>query len=536
MKPSSLFCILVVFVLAAYSFGPVRAAKKSVAPVDPPFPEWVFGHVVWEDESTTQGTYDLVKGYQERGIPVDAVIIDSPWETQYNTFVFDPALYPNAQKLMDDLHADDIKVILWITCMVNFEDPEYRSSLERGYFVPGREEVTWWKGTGGMIDYGNPEAMAWWHRRMDKAIELGLDGWKVDGTDPFMLFEGIKARRRYTDAYYSDFYNYTRERSGRKTVAMARPLDQLVNETLFGLPSSANPLGLGIYLKYAPQDVSFMSWVGDQDPTFDGLTIAIRIVMDSARKDYLIVGSDIGGYRGGGPDKEVLIRWAQFGAFCPLMENGGVGEHRPWMFDEETLDIYKFYTRFHKMLLPYLYSEAVEAWQEGRSMIEPQTKGRDHYLLGKDLLVAPIQRAGGKMKVVLPAGDDWWPLFSSTKLLADADKCRVPGSDPVLLAGGCSFTRTYDLSEYPVFVRAGALIPMSTEPGKELLRGIKVVEGHDRALMMIPPAPGNRVNVERVVYEEGREPFVFSGEIDTTVGVDHSIMGNKETWPVFTFP
>jgi hypothetical protein len=65
--------------------------SSSIKRIEVPFPSWVFGHVVWEDESTTSATYDLVAGYLERGIPVDVVVIDSPWETHYNTLE-DPPL------------------------------------------------------------------------------------------------------------------------------------------------------------------------------------------------------------------------------------------------------------------------------------------------------------------------------------------------------------------------------------------------------------------------------------------------------------
>ncbi len=511
---------------------PARGAEKA----DAPFPSWVFGHVVWMDESTTQSVYELAKGYMAHGIPVDGVIIDSPWETAYNTFEFDPERYPEAQKLIDDLHHNDIKVIMWITSMVNFQDPAYQMCLDKGYFVKGREEVTWWKGAGGMIDYENPEALEWWHERMNRTIDMGIDGWKCDGTDPFMLLKkpvnlvkNWKLRKEYSNDYYSDFYHYTRERSGEKTVIMARPMEQLLNESVFGLPTWTNPLGAGVYLKYAPVEISFMSWVGDQDPTFDGLKIATRWVLDSAKNDYLVVGSDIGGYRGGGPDKEVLVRWTQFGSLCPFMENGGVGEHRPWHFDGEAMRVYRAYALLHKVLLPYLYSQAVEAWNQGRSMVRPLSRGRDHYMLGRDMLVAPIQQPCGKKRVVLPKGSDWWPLFAGGEYLAKAEKCRVKDSELPLLKGGCSFTYTYGLHEYPVFARAGALIPIKPGAGPGLFNdpGIKEEPG---AMMLVPPAPGKEFNTNEKVYMEGRGPLSFTGEMRAS---GHTVSCEGGDWPVF---
>ncbi|HUT56006.1 MAG TPA: TIM-barrel domain-containing protein [bacterium] len=479
--------------------------------LDPPFPAWVFGHVVWEDESTTQSVYDLVHGYLTRGVPVDAVIIDSPWETAYNDFVVDEERYPDMGKLIADLHANGIRVIFWITAMVNQEDSEYQSALEHGYFVKGMEARSWWKGTGGMLDYDNPEALQWWHQRMDRALELGIDGWKVDGTDPLMLYQGWKRRQDYATKYYSDFYDYSREKTGRKIVAMARPMEQGINESTLHLPGWANPLGLGVWLRFAPVEKSFASWVGDQDPTFDGLAIARRHVLRSAREGYLIIGSDIGGYRGGGPYQEVLLRWAQFGALTPFMENGGIGEHRPWRFDDETLDIYRAYALLHQALGPYLYSEAVEAWRQGRSLILPLGSGEE-YLLGRDVLVAPVRRAGGKVRVTLPQGDDWWPLFTEADA-PELEKCRIRNSGPPLLSGGCSFTHAYGLASYPVFFRAGALVPVDVADARPLFAGILELAGKSRAVLVVPSASPVEEEARLTVHEEGKIDLIFTGAV-----------------------
>ena len=91
-----------------------------------------------------------------------------------------------------------------------------------------------------------------------------------------------------------------------------------------------------LYLSYAPNDVMFSGWVGDQHGDWDGLKEALTNIIRSAFKGYLNFGSDIGGYKTDsgsklGRTKEVFTRWFQFGALMPLMENGGAGEHRPWV-------------------------------------------------------------------------------------------------------------------------------------------------------------------------------------------------------------
>ena len=109
--------------------------------------------------------------------------------------------------------------------------------------------------------------------------------------------------------------------------------------------------------------------MGDQDPDFAGLQVALTNMMRSAQASYVFFGSDIGGY-GGTPTKEVLIRWTQLGAFCTLMENGGNGEHRPWMFDAETLNISRAFVQPHYKLHPSLQQQAETAWKSGKYLWE----------------------------------------------------------------------------------------------------------------------------------------------------------------------
>ncbi len=138
----------------------------------------------------------------------------------------------------------------------------------------------------------------------------------------------------------------------------------------------------------------FTGWVGDQDPTFDGLQRALENYFHSAWDGYVNFGSDIGGYRTGkgvlGRTKELFIRWAQLGALSPLMENGGNKEHRPWMFDDETLQIYRNFVNLHMSLKPYFLTVGSNALASNYSAITPMSKytfvvTNWNYLLGPDV-------------------------------------------------------------------------------------------------------------------------------------------------------
>ncbi len=157
--------------------------------------------------------------------------------------------------------------------------------------------------------------------------------------------------KQYQNLFYRDSFHYTRERLGPDRITTARPAD------------SMDVLG---YKEYAPADVNVAGWVGDQTPNFAGLGEALNHMFKSAEYKAINFSSDIGGYEEEvDREKTLFVRWTQLGAFCPVMENGGKGEHRPWTFDDEVLTIYRDFVKLHHALIPYLYSEGAERWPAG---------------------------------------------------------------------------------------------------------------------------------------------------------------------------
>ena len=261
-------------------------------------PEFVFQHWVWEDESTQHSALQLVDDYKSHNIPVGAIIIDSPWETGYNTFEFDTSLYPDAHAMVDSFHARGVKVIVWITSAINTDQTElwhYADSL--GYFMKanagaGSAVIHWWKGDGSMIDFFNPAAVTWWKALVDKTLALGIDGWKCDGTD-YSVFLGNAlyspgtggniTRLQYSHAYYRLFHDYTRQQLGNDRANMSRPVDN------YGYTFITDPN----LVAFTPRDIGFACWVGDQDATFDGMKNALNNMYQSDVNNYLVVGSDV---------------------------------------------------------------------------------------------------------------------------------------------------------------------------------------------------------------------------------------------------
>ena len=463
------------------------------------YPLWAHAHWVWNknDKSNAGNVTELVDEYAAHDIPVGAVNIDSMWETQFNNFEVDPSKFSDFPGLVASLHARGLKVLMWITSMVNTEDPDFALAVASGYLVRNASgqvaPIDWWHGQGGLLDYSNPAATEWWHRRMDRVLRLsggagGIDGFKCDGTDPYIeeylarqggalgyKDEPYTSSRQYSDYYYRDFHYYTRRvRGDDDGLIMSRPVDCLADS-----PSA-------VCWGYSPHDVMTSGWVGDDESSWNGLRGAARKVIYSAWASYANFAFDIGGYLSLDADqqlpsaeaKELFLRWAQFGAFLPLMENGGGGEHRPWMYDEQTSDIYRKFAKAHTALAHYLRTHGSAALEQGVSTIRPLERSpvplrdRSHrtfpqpsdfsYLLGPDIFVHPVLHAGDaadagaglatEVRVTFPTGPDVWLDFFRPATSRE-------------FAGGETRLLRVALADFPVYVRKGALVPLLSADG-----------------------------------------------------------------------
>jgi len=443
---------------------PFNAQRHTNVPITP---AWALECWLWEDDANTADRVDeLLSGYEKYDIPVRTILLDSPWSTRYNDFIVDENRYPNPQEWFKKLEDKKYRVVLWMTCMVNSNNKDtaiknaedwFSLAKQNGYLVGYGYQVNWWKGTGGFIDYSNPQAINWWRGLQQPIFDLGLDGWKLDGTATFFsskffdvpvpyqkTFEGWKTTRRYMDLYYREEYEHGKKLNP-EFITLARSIDR----------PYAHPEG------FAPLDAAPVTWVGDQKHTWKsrkwetnsskdlmaegigGIENALRDILLAAKKGYCIIGSDVGGFSGAEIPPRLYIRWAQFSCFCGLFLNGGHGERALWKRSQQELEIIRKFSWLHTELIPYIYSHMVDCHQDGKPLMRP-VRGKYHYLFGNDLLVAPIYQDTLANSVTLPSGQ--WRYFFD---------------DKEVIAGPISFSKNYPLHEFPVYIREGAIIPLN---------------------------------------------------------------------------
>lgn len=439
---------------------------------NPPItPAWALECWLWEDDANTAARVDtLLDGYAKFDIPVRTVLIDSPWSLRYNDFEIDTLKYPAPEKWFANLQDKGYRVVCWMTNMVDSYSNDtqirqseefFREASEKGYLAGHGEKNSWWKGKGGFIDYSNPDAMKWWRGRQQNLFDLGIDGWKLDGTAtlfytlvgpvPFLYKStnaGLMSTRTYMDHYYRDEYRHGLTQNP-EFVTLARSIDRWYH-----------PEG------FAPMDAAPVTWVGDQKHTWestgqttsddlkqkdiamagiDGIEMAIQNILAAAKLRYNVIGSDIAGFSGAVIPPRLYIRWTQLSAFCGLFLNGGHGERALWHRTSQELEVIRKFSWLHTELVPYMYSYVVTGHEGGKVLQTPVT-GKYHYLFGEDFLVAPIYRDNLSNKVNLPEGK--WRYFFN---------------DRQLITGPVTIEREFPLDEYPVYIREGAIVPLNVE-------------------------------------------------------------------------
>ena len=496
-------CLLATSMLAVAQMPSGGVARRC-----PPItPAWAFGHIVWEDSmNTTAGAQRVVNGYLDRDIPVDAVIIDSPWSTSYNDFTWDDQRYADPAAMMAGFAARGVRTILWLTGCVNEQCKDTRKQkaatydevVARNFGVDNSKPYKWWKGTGQHIDFTNAEATQWWYGQLDKVFAEHVWGWKVDQGEQHLPAEfdtskGHMTNEQFRHYYYDAMYDYTVDRK-RDGIIIARPYSHQG-----GLEASVEKMNMG--------------WCGDFSGNWDGLRLQIDNIYRSCQYGYGAVGCEVGGFFGARSNGVQLARYAQFGCTTACIINGGengpFSAHLPWWHSQEVEEVYRWCVAWMKSLAPYKFSIVVDAHLQGGSLLQNTSLEELSHQIGADIFVKAIDNADGQATFHLPASGQWIDYWTG--------ECHQ---------GGTLINSTWSLQQFPLFVRAGAIIPKrdAAKPGK-MVFSIYPTNQMEQRTFHLPIADGTDYYDCRVSYDPQTQRVTL--DADRTVDAIF-VVGNKQ--------
>jgi alpha-glucosidase (family GH31 glycosyl hydrolase) len=427
---------------------------------------------------------DDFDGYRRHRLPLDAIVLDSPWATQYNTWEPNPHQFPDFNGMVARFREHGVRTVVWATPWVNIEsrdgqrppDPDserlhsepasnYEPGARAGHFVKaangGPHQARWWMGTGSPVDFTSPRAEEWWREQAKRVLRLGVEGIKADDGEGWYYPPEIRFADGRTGAQAAWALGLLYRRS------MQRALDEVHpgRGVLFGRPGWTGQQAVGV------------TWGGDQPSDFWSLETLVAATITAAATGFSNWSHDVGGYLGerlvARCPKELLLRWVQFGCFTPLMQAHGRFEQEAWTYDDETLRVYRDYVLLHERLVPYVRAAAGTAARARLPIVRPlflsdpsDERGwalADQYGYGPALWVAPVlERGAGEREVSLPRGD-WIDFWSGE---------TVRGGGEILAAA--------PLDRIPVFVRSGSIVV--TYPAEHVQGGLGDTPESERPL------------------------------------------------------
>lgn len=351
----------------------------------------------------------------------------------------DTELYPDLPGMVADLHANGKRFLGYANPFIDPDLDHFEEMSQGGMLLKnpdGEDYIALAPNIqSAHPDFTVPATEAYVQAELRAMVEdIGMDGWMSDfgewapldavvsdGTDPL----------RYHETFPVSWHRQWR------TV-----MDELRPDGDFAVFARSGATGV--------HEVAQIYWIGDQECDFettDGLPTVVPAMLNLGLSGIPFVTHDIAGFSGGPSTKELFMRWTELGAFSPIMrthEGSDKENNWKWESDEETIAHFRRFSRIHVALADELQVLAELAAQRGTPMVralmlefpaDPQTHGiSDSFLLGPDLLIAPVVRAGTRTReVYLPAGPSWVHVWSGDTF-AGGETVTVPaplGQPPV---------------------------------------------------------------------------------------------------------
>jgi alpha-glucosidase len=420
---------------------------------------------------------EVVRQYRERDLPLDVIHLDIDYMQGYRVFTFDPKRFPDPKGLADDLGKQGVKLIAIVDPGVKHQPPAknaptinsarpelepqdqryyvYDQGVEKKYFQHRRDGELFiprvWPGDSAFVDYTLPEARRWWGDLHRSYLDNGVAGIWNDMNEPSDFVD--QTGKNQTDVVSYDEGENSTHAKNRNVFALLEA--RATYEGLERLRPDRRPYVITRAAYAGIQRYSTM-WTGDSNSTWDALALNVPMFTSLGLSGEPFVGSDVGGFIGRG-NGELLVRAYQISFLAPFCRNHKVidgYDQEPWRFGKYYEDIIRRYLKLRYQLLPFLYTTLEEAHRTGTPLFRPLMLNYqddentynldDEFMIGEDLLVAPIVKpdVAGRL-VYLPKGV-WYDYWTNKKY-----------------SGGMTIRAEAPLETVPMFVRGGAIVPQA---------------------------------------------------------------------------
>ncbi|SEJ06172.1 alpha-D-xyloside xylohydrolase [Propionispira arboris] len=475
-------------------------------------PAWSFG--LWLSTSFTTN-YDeatvnhFIDGMKERQLPVHVFHFDCFWMKglHWCDFTWDKDVFPEPAAMLMRLKEKGLKICVWINPYISQQSHLFKEGMDHHYFITNKAGNVWqwdkWQPGQAIVDFTNPAACRWYTDCLRKLMAIGVDCFKTDfgeriptdvvyydGSDP------LKMHNYYAYLYNKVVYDVLKEIQGEKeAVVFARSAS--VGSQMFPV-----------------------HWGGDCYGTYESMAESLRGGLSIGLSGFGFWSHDIGGFENTAP-AHVYKRWCAFGLLSSHSRLHGSKSYRiPWAYDEEAVDVLRFFTNWKCRLMPYLYQMAVLAATQGLPMMRAMVlefqedlgcESLDRqYMLGDSILVAPVFREDGKVSVYLPKGQ-WTHLFTGENV-----------------SGAGWRNEIYDFKSLPIYIKENTLLAIGANeqrPDYDYLAGLELhlfeLQDDNHAFCVIRDLTGAISLEVRVVRAAAVCKVIFSKLIQPCVMVVH---------------
>jgi alpha-D-xyloside xylohydrolase len=424
-------------------------------------PRWAFEPWFWlmsdpdkpgESINTLRGEHFIVMldKLKELDIPIGVTWLEPPWQDARTSFIPNTEFCPDLKGLIKRISDRGVKTLAWTVPYTTNTSSNWKEAVAKGYLVrkpeskKGDEKFTI-TASGELegnfytyIDFFNPEAARWWQEQVEKSLDLGLRGYKLDAAQDLQEDALLYGGRRGSDVHNSYALEYNRVYYNAFKNRLGDDFLMIPRATWVGSSSFTN-----------------FKWPGDLSGSFanNGLPSTVYSSLSLAFSGIPFVSTDIGGFSDKPAPENAWIRWAQFGAFLPGMQT----LHMPWWYSGEATAHFRYLAWLHNDLIPLWMSLASEAHQNGSPVIRPLVwsfqddikcwRVDDEFTVGQSILVAPIINPETNRSVYLPAGI-WYDFWD------DNQTYKGP------LRFNWSKSGSQGRYRFPVFIKGGSIIPM----------------------------------------------------------------------------